>query len=340
MIWCIHFPESLAYGTPLFHTDAGHHWLHPARDSIRLDSTFRRFDTQGSCPRSTLSYRKCRSSCWSWGSPPPTTCPASGCETTEPGARTAASQVDGPGGSLVIETRPRAFRFAGEVLLHRNRNHGDIDTLTGGSWQVFLLVVVLFLTLSGVDLSKGVQFERLQSFSGSSSAVRGGQPGNPWRPAAMKALAWSMRLEASSRTGQVQLDAACARQELHRRSSLMMWEEPSNANNALLATVNQTHTPPNVSRVQRALQPAVLGAQRALPAMKGTINQMQLRPRASLVALPERPCCWVHHLSQIACARQGKSSRIPLAWIAMRKACIVQKVALLQSLKQLPEPRT
>ena len=156
----------------------------------------------------------------------------------------------------------------------------------------------------------------------------------------MKALGWLMRQELLSPTGQVPLDVAFVRQEQHRRSSLMMREGLSNASSALLATANQTLTRPSVSRVRRAHQPAVLGAQRALPAAKDTTNQIRLRPRASLVALPEQPSCWVHRLWQIVCARQGKSSSFPFVWIALQKACIAQKVARLTSLKQLPELRT
>ena len=138
---------------------------------------------------------------------------------------------------------------------------------------------------------------------------------------------------ALSPTGQPQLDVDFVRLELHRKSSLMMWEGPFNASLALLATANQILTPPNVSHVPRAPQPACMEAQDALRAMRETINQMRLRPLASRAALPEQHSCWVHHLWQIAFAKKGRSRNFPHAWSVMSKACIAREVALLRELE-------
>lgn len=176
--------------------------------------------------------------------------------------------------------------------------------------------------------------------SGCATIEPGGQHGNQWRPAATKALGWLMLPGALSPTGQPQLDVDFVRLEPHRRSSLMMWEGPFNASLALLATANQILTPPNVSHVPRAPQPACMEAQDALRATRETINQMRLRPLASRAVLPEQHSCWVHHLWQIAFAKKGKSRNFPHAWSVMSKACIAREVALLRSLRQQTELQT
>lgn len=113
-----------------------------------------------------------------------------------------------------------------------------------------------------------------------------------------------MRRELLSPTGQVPLDAVCARPELHLSSSLMLREQPSNANHALRATSNQTHPPPSVSRVRVAPLLAPLGAQHAIYVRKALTSRIQLRPPVSHVVLPNQQFYKALRLQQTALTRR------------------------------------